>query len=119
MADPATPPTNPGTKGWVFPRPAPLWRFLKDPQAALWKKGIVVATVAYVFWPADAVLDTLPFIGWLDDIGVVGLAIAYMGRVLGDYSSAKSLGSEPAQPPRDQSDPGESRKTMPPRDIGP
>jgi uncharacterized membrane protein YkvA (DUF1232 family) len=40
---------------------------------------IVIATVLYVICPLDG--DFIPIIGWLDDIGVVGLCIGYfMGK---------------------------------------
>lgn len=40
------------------------------------------AVLAYVLLPVDAVPDFIPWLGWLDDAGVVGLALAFMSRDL-------------------------------------
>ena len=59
-------------------------RFFKDRNASTLGKLFVLAAVFYVVWPADLIPD-VPVIGWLDDIGVMGLATAYLSRVLGRY----------------------------------
>jgi len=63
----------------------PLWRFFKDADASLWGKAFVVAAMAYVIMPADAIPDFAPVLGWLDDLGVMVLAFAYLSRVVGQY----------------------------------
>lgn len=70
-----------------------LGRFFKDRDASLLGKLFVLAAAFYVVWPADLIPD-VPVIGWLDDIGVMGLATAYLSRVIGRYR---------------QQDPGETR----------
>jgi uncharacterized membrane protein YkvA (DUF1232 family) len=61
-----------------------LGRFFKDREASLLGKLFVLAAVFYVVWPADLIPD-VPIIGWLDDIGVMGLATAYLSRVITKY----------------------------------
>ena len=61
-----------------------LIRFFKDGDASIFGKLFVLAAVFYVVWPADLIPD-VPVIGWLDDIGVMGLATAYLSRVIGKY----------------------------------
>lgn len=61
-----------------------LARFFKDGNASIFGKLFVLAAVFYVVWPADLIPD-VPFIGWLDDIGVMGLATAYLSRVIAKY----------------------------------
>ena len=61
-----------------------LVRFFKDGNASIFGKLFVLAAVFYVVWPADLIPD-VPVIGWLDDIGVMGLATAYLSRVIGKY----------------------------------
>ena len=39
---------------------------------------IAVLAVLYAVWPADFLPDILPVVGWLDDIGVLGLAVAFI-----------------------------------------
>ncbi len=46
--------------------------FSKDTK--WWLKMIPIAGFAYVLWPIDAVTDFLPFLGRLDDIGVILLS---------------------------------------------
>ena len=61
-----------------------LLRFFKDRDASILGKLFVLAAVFYVVWPADLIPD-VPVIGWLDDIGVMGLATAYLARVISRY----------------------------------
>ena len=80
-----------GTKRGMFARVpllgdvGALVRFFKDREASLLGKGFVLAAVAYVIMPADAIPDLAPILGWLDDLGVMVLAFAYLANVLGDY----------------------------------
>ena len=62
-----------------------LFRFFRDPRASMLGKLFLVACVAYVVWPADAIPDVIPVVGWLDDFGVAALAIGYVSRVVGRY----------------------------------
>ena len=65
-----------------------LARFFRDPKASTLGKLFVLATVVYVVSPVDFVPDVAPIIGWLDDLGLAGVAIAYLARVLGPYRLA-------------------------------
>ena len=40
-----------------------LWRYLRDPGVAAWRKLAGVAAVAYVIWPLDLIPDGIPVIG--------------------------------------------------------
>jgi uncharacterized membrane protein YkvA (DUF1232 family) len=48
-----------------------MTRLLRDGRAALWAKLLVVATMLYVVFPFDLVPDVAPFVGWIDDVGLV------------------------------------------------
>lgn len=61
-----------------------LVRYFKDREASIFGKLFVVAAVFYVVWPADLIPD-VPVIGWLDDLGVMGIATAFLSRVIGRY----------------------------------
>ncbi len=37
---------------------------------------ILSAALLYTFWPADAIPDILPLVGWLDDVGLLTLALS-------------------------------------------
>jgi len=57
-----------------------LMRYLKDPQVRTWRKLAGVAALAYVVLPIDAIPDVIPILGWLDDVGVLGAAAAFVVR---------------------------------------
>lgn len=63
-------------------------RFFRDREASLAGKAFVLLTIAYVVFPADAVPDVLPIVGWLDDIGLAGVAFTYLHRVSSRYRIA-------------------------------
>ena len=39
---------------------------------------IAVLAVLYAVWPADFLPDLMPLVGWLDDIGVLAVAVAFI-----------------------------------------
>ena len=51
-------------------------RLARDPRVSMLDKGLVVAALAYAAVPADAIPDVIPFLGELDDVVVVGVALA-------------------------------------------
>ncbi len=67
---------------------AALLRFFRDADASVAGKAFVLLAVAYVIWPVDAVPDVAPVLGWLDDLGVAALALAYVAKVVKRYRTA-------------------------------
>ena len=61
-----------------------LVRYFRDPAASIFGKLFVLAAVVYVICPIDLIPD-VPIVGWLDDIGVMSLAVAWMWKVVGRY----------------------------------
>jgi Protein of unknown function (DUF1232) len=57
-----------------------LWRYVRDRRVPLWRKLVGVAAVAYLIWPFDLIPDFIPFIGWLDDAGVLMAAAVFLVR---------------------------------------
>ncbi len=47
------------------------WRLFRDRRVSVLAKALLVLTIAYVVWPFDLIPDVLPFIGEVDDLGVV------------------------------------------------
>ena len=68
-----------------------LVRYFRDPAASIFGKLFVLAAVVYVICPIDLIPD-VPIVGWLDDIGVMGLAVAWMWKVVGRYREAQPDG---------------------------
>ncbi|MGI6606188.1 MAG: YkvA family protein [Peptococcia bacterium] len=49
------------------------WLLFKDPAVSEGRKALlIIAALAYLFWPLDIIPD-LPFLGQLDDLGVIFL----------------------------------------------
>lgn len=63
-------------------------RYYRDPSASIFGKLIVFLAAIYVVCPVDLIPD-VPVVGWLDDIGVMGLATAFLWRVVSRYRAAE------------------------------
>ena len=73
-------------------------RYFRDGEASFFGKLFVVLSVAYVVMPLDAVPDFVPVVGWLDDLGVGAVALAFLGSVLGKYRAGDALEGGAAVP---------------------
>ena len=51
--------------------------------------AIIGGAILYVVSPIDAIPDVIPAIGWVDDIGVVGLALSALGAALQQYKTMR------------------------------
>lgn len=79
--------------GWF----AALARYYKDPSASILGKLVALLAVIYVIVPVDLIPD-VPIVGWLDDIGVMGLATAWLARVVGRYRALDRAPEDEALP---------------------
>ncbi len=55
-----------------------LWFALRHPQAPRWLKLGTAMIALYLFSPIDIIPDALPFIGAMDDLVLVPLAIRWL-----------------------------------------
>ena len=55
-----------------------LWFALRHPAAPLWLKVGTALLVLYVLSPIDLIPDTLPILGWIDDVAIVGFGIRWL-----------------------------------------
>ena len=55
-----------------------LYYCLIDPRTPSWVKAPIVGALAYFIFPADAIPDALPLVGFSDDLAVLGAAVAYV-----------------------------------------
>jgi len=62
-----------------------LYRYMRDPAVAWYRKSIVVAGLVYFISPIDAIPDFTPVIGYLDDLGVITALLKFLGRELVPY----------------------------------
>jgi len=52
-----------------------LWGLLRDPRVAVLDKVLVAGAVAYIVTPMDFIPDFIPFLGEVDDVYVLVLAL--------------------------------------------
>jgi uncharacterized membrane protein YkvA (DUF1232 family) len=76
-------------------RVAAFVRYMRDADASTLGKLLVVAAAIYVVVPFDLIPDTIPVIGWLDDLGVATLALWYLSHALKPYREAPQLRTSP------------------------
>lgn len=69
-------------------------RYFRDPAAGWFGKLFVLAAALYVVFPFDLVPD-VPIVGWLDDLGVAGVAMAYLAKVAARYRADVEVVAEP------------------------
>ncbi len=61
---------------------------------------ILSAALLYTFWPADAIPDILPLVGWMDDVGLLTLVL---GSLASAFRKEKDTPSEPPESPSSSS----------------
>ncbi|MBX3182785.1 MAG: DUF1232 domain-containing protein [Polyangiaceae bacterium] len=82
----------------MFDRLFATFRFFMDPRGSLSVKLLFLGALAYLFWPLDLVPDLVPVLGWLDDLGVVGIASAFLLSSIQPYRKGGSP-KAPEEPP--------------------
>jgi uncharacterized membrane protein YkvA (DUF1232 family) len=55
-----------------------LWRALRHPHAPAWLKWGTAGVLLYLFSPVDLIPDVIPFLGVMDDLVIVPLAIRWL-----------------------------------------
>jgi uncharacterized membrane protein YkvA (DUF1232 family) len=66
-----------------------LYSYMKDPLVSWHRKAIVVMGLVYFISPIDAIPDIAPFVGYLDDLGVITAVIKFLGSELIPYYDNK------------------------------
>lgn len=59
-----------------------------------WNMSVIVATIAYVIMPVDAVPDIILGVGWLDDITIVTYALTRLRKETDSYLAFKAQEQE-------------------------
>jgi uncharacterized membrane protein YkvA (DUF1232 family) len=67
-----------------------LWFALRHPAAPRWLKVGALLIVLYVLSPIDLIPDAIPFVGWIDDMVLVPLAIRWLLKRLPPEIAAAS-----------------------------
>lgn len=66
-----------------FERVRLTWRLFHDDRVPVWMKALVpIIAVIYLIVPIDLVPDFLIGLGQIDDLGVIGIAVFAMSKIL-------------------------------------
>ncbi len=93
------------------------WRLFRDPRVASWLKVIVpLLASVYFFSPIDIVPDLFLGVGQVDDLGVVGIALLVLARLLPRFAPPdvveehrQAMGLSTSPPDSGRSGPGAGR----------
>jgi len=66
--------------------------FVLDKKAPIGPKLFIILALVYIISPADVLPDVFPIIGWIDDLGLTGIAIFILSRAVNHYISGKDKG---------------------------
>ncbi len=66
-------------------------RYFRSNSVPTWRKGVGLLAVLYVISPVDLIPDVVPVIGWLDDVGVLGLALAFVTRDMARFAKRQTI----------------------------
>ena len=59
------------------------WRLFRDERVPTWMKSVVpIVAAVYVILPIDLIPDFVLGLGQVDDVGIIGIALFAMSRVL-------------------------------------
>jgi uncharacterized membrane protein YkvA (DUF1232 family) len=61
-----------------------LFYAAQRPETPAWAKAVAIGALGYFVLPADAIPDIAPVIGYTDDLGVLGLAMATIAVYVDD-----------------------------------
>lgn len=56
-----------------------------------WNLSIIVATMAYIVSPLDAIPDIVPLMGWVDDVTIVTYAVSKLTEEIQKYSDYTTI----------------------------
>lgn len=61
-----------------------LWYVLQKPDTPAWAKATIIGSLGYFICPFDAIPDMTPVVGYVDDLGVLMLAVATLAAYIDD-----------------------------------
>ena len=61
-----------------------LWYAMRKPETPAWAKATILGALGYFIAPIDAIPDFIPVIGYVDDLGVMVMALATVAAFVDD-----------------------------------
>lgn len=68
-----------------------LWSYFISEYCSATDKLLVLAALIYLISPIDLVPDAIPVAGWLDDLGVAGAVLAFLGGKLDEHKLRQEM----------------------------
>ena len=69
-----------------------------DPRVATGGKLLGLFALLYLLMPVDLIPDLIPVVGWLDDVGVSGLALGLLAWSWRSYTKKLASTPDPEMP---------------------
>ena len=66
-----------------------LWAYLQSGKVSGFEKALIAGALLYLITPTDALPDWIPVVGWMDDLGVAALVVAFITHRLDDFDAGK------------------------------
>jgi uncharacterized membrane protein YkvA (DUF1232 family) len=76
----------------IVQRGEQMWRYLNSGRVSGFEKFILGAALLYIVTPTDLLPDWLPVAGWMDDLGVAGLVLAFIAQRLDSFDGGGKKG---------------------------
>lgn len=61
-----------------------LFYAFKRKETPIWAKNIIIGVLGYLIAPIDLIPDLTPFIGYTDDLGVLGIGLVAIASYIND-----------------------------------
>jgi uncharacterized membrane protein YkvA (DUF1232 family) len=64
----------------VVEKAVTLYVILTDRETPMWARALIIGVLGYFICPLDAVPDVIPVLGYVDDVGAMGLVLTQLDR---------------------------------------
>ena len=76
----------------IVQRGEQMWRYLNSGRISGFEKFILGAALLYIVTPSDLLPDWLPIAGWMDDLGMAALVLAFIIQRLDAFEGGGKKG---------------------------
>ena len=76
----------------IVQRARQMWSYLHSGRVSGFEKFILGAALLYIVTPTDLLPDWLPVAGWMDDLGMAGLVLAFIAQRLDAFEGGGKKG---------------------------